>query len=83
MLRKRGKVSIMKTSFHSFANKINFLMKSVALSLAFMRRFNSEMVRITLRIMGKYNSRHFFSVLWLNSIGIGQLRTLCDGLDTL
>ena len=31
----KGKVFIMKISFHSYANKINFQMKSFALSLAF------------------------------------------------
>ena len=35
------KVLIMKTSFHSYANKTNFHMKSFALSLTFMMRFTT------------------------------------------
>ena len=37
----RCKVFIMKISFHSYANKTNFHMKSFALSLAFIMRFTS------------------------------------------
>ena len=35
------KVFVMKISFHSYANKTNFHMKSFALSLAFMVRFTA------------------------------------------
>ena len=35
------KVFIMKISFHSYANKTNFHMKSFALSLAFIMRFTA------------------------------------------
>ena len=35
-----AKLFVMKISFHSYANKTNFHMKSFALSLAFIMRFN-------------------------------------------
>ena len=35
------KVFVMKISFHSYANKTNFHMKSFALSLAFIVRFTA------------------------------------------
>ena len=37
----KGEASHRKISFHSYANKTNFLMKSFALSLAFIMRFNA------------------------------------------
>ena len=35
------KVFVVKINFHSYANKTNFHMKSVALSLAFIMRFTA------------------------------------------
>ena len=50
------KVLIMKISFHSFANKTNFRMKSFALSLSFVMRF------IASRKWPFYSSVYFSSV---------------------
>ena len=55
---------VMKISFHSYANKTNFHMKSFALSLAFIVRFTATR---------KWPSGIFFPPSFVSYTGIGGL----------
>ena len=58
-----SKVFIMKISFHSYANKTNFRMKSFALSLAFIMRFTATRnwpIRLGANVIHTYKHRLAF-----------------------
>ena len=68
------KVFVMKISFHSYANKINFHMKSFALSVAFIVRFTAtrkwQLELQNLKIMYISTSSSQVQFVWKHSIKV-------------